>query len=76
MDRCALDLASVSGIAAAAVGIVLAENFDNIAVSVLDAAGALDKICTLEANLVAGVHALVLRRGLLHEVVRFDPELT
>ena len=75
MDSRALDLAPVGRIASAAVGVILAVNLRHVAVGVLLAAGAGDQIRALEANLKAGVHTLVFRRGNFHEVVRFDPQL-
>ena len=75
MDGRALDLAPVGRITAAALGVILAVDLRHTAVGVLLAAGAGDQIRALEANLEAGVHTLVFRRGNLHEVVRFDPQL-
>lgn len=50
---CALDLAAVGRIAAAAFGIVGREDLGDIAVGVFYAAGAGDEICTLQAALGA-----------------------
>ena len=70
VDSSALDLASVGGIAAAAVGIVLAEDFDNITLIVLYTACAGDEICTLQSALgTAGEQTLVLGNGSFHEIV-------
>ena len=75
VDGGALDLAAVGGIAAAALGIVLAENLGDLAGLVLHAAGAGDQIRALEADLKAGMQPLVLGGGDLHKVVFLDPEI-
>ena len=76
MYRCALDLASVGRIAAAAFGIVGRENLGDIAVGVFHAAGAGDEICTLQAALGAfGIKPFILGNGNFKKILGFDPQI-
>ena len=76
MDRRALDLAAVGGVAAAGIGVIRRVNFLDAAVGGLLAAGAGDEICALQTALRAvGVQALVLGDGFGEEIVRLDPDL-
>ena len=76
MDGCALDLPSVCGIAAAAVGVVGAENFGDVAVFILVAAGAANQISTLQAAFGAvGIQALILGHGGLQKILGLYVEL-
>ena len=73
----ALDLPAVSGIAAPGLGIVGSQHLDDLAVFVLDAAGAGNQICALQAALRSvGEQTLKLRNGLSKEIVCFDPKIT
>ena len=75
--RRALDLAAVCGISAAAVGIVGCQDFGDIAVFVLHAAGAGDEVRTLKTALgTAGIQAFVLGNGRLEKILALYPELT
>ena len=76
MDRRALDLAAIGGVAAAGIGVIRRVNFLDAAVGGLLAAGAGDKIRTLQTALRAvWVQALVLGDGFGEEIVRLDPDL-
>ena len=76
VDRGALDLAAVSGIAAAAFRIIFAEDLDDISVLVLAAAGAGDEIRPLQTDLKARIHPLELRRRDFHKVVSLNEQIT
>ena len=73
MDGSALDLATVGGIAATGLGVIGSENLDDVAVFVLDATGATDEVCALQAALGAvWEQALVFGNGDFQEVLRLD----
>ena len=76
VERRALDLAAVGGVAAPGIRVVSAEHLGDVAVLVLDAAGAGDQIRTLETALQpAGGQSLVLGDGDFHKVVCLDPQV-
>ena len=76
VDRRALDLAAVGGVAAAGIGVIRRVNFLDAAVGGLLAAGAGDEIRTLQTALRAvGVQTLILGDGFGEEIVRLDPDL-
>ena len=72
VDGSPLYLAAVRRVAAAAVGIVLTQDLGDIALLILDAAGAPDQIRALQAALgTVGVQPLVLGNRRLQEVLGF-----
>ena len=73
MDGGPLHLAAVGGVSAAAVGVVLAQDLDDVACLVLDAAGAMDQIGPLQAALgAAGIETLIFGYRGLQKVLRLD----
>ena len=76
MEGSTLDLASVGGVAAPAVGVVLAQHLRHMAVLVFDTAGAADEVGTLQTALRAvGVQALILGNRHLQKILRLDPQV-
>ena len=72
----ALDLAAIGGVAAPALGVIGGQDLGDIAVLVLDAAGAGDEVGAFQAALGAiGGEALILGHGDFQEVVGLDPEV-
>ena len=77
MECGTLDLSSVSGISAAAFGIVSRIDLNHIAVLIFLAACALNEICALKSALgTVGEQSLVLGNGLFHEVLGLNIEFT
>ena len=74
VDGGALHFVAVGRVAALAVGLILAENFGNVAVFVLHTAGAGDEIGTLEAHLVARIETFVFGRRNLFKVLTLHIE--
>ena len=77
MDRRALDLAAVSGITAAGLGVIRRVDLFDAAVGCQLAAGAGDEVRTLQPALrPVGVQALILGDRLRQKVLGLDPDLT
>ena len=76
MDGGTLDLPAIGGVAALGLGIIGGQNLGDVAVFVLDAAGAGDQISTLQAALRSvGIQSLILGNGLGQEVVGLNPKI-
>ena len=69
------DLSAVGGVAASAFHIAFRQHFDDVASFVFDAAGTLDDIGSFQPRFVAWIQPVILGRGNLGKIFRFNPQV-